>query len=459
MKIIVCGSGPVGYSIARQLAAEENDVTVIDIKTAQIRDISDSLDVTAFVGFPSHPPVLEEAGAADAQMIIAVTSSDETNMVVTQIAHTLFNIPIKIARIRHKNYLMPIWKDLYRHDHLPIDHIISPEIEVAKAIINRLHVPGAMDSIPFAEDLFKVVEIRCHEECPMKGRTIKDITNELGNVKVNIMGIHRAEELIIPKENETLAVGDELFFVADSEDVHAIMVSFGYGDKEARRVLILGGGNIGLFIAEALEKEANDINTKLIELSTERAEYVASKLPSTTVINGSSLDKDILFESGIEATETVIAVTNDDEVNILSSLLCKRFGAKRAFTLVNKGIAYNPLVSSFGIDVTINPREMTISSVLQHTRRGKVRAAHSICSGRGELLELEVMKHSTIIGNSISDLLLPDGVRVGAILRNEERIIPDDTITFLEKDRIIILSLTSEVRKVDKIFSTRLDYF
>jgi len=461
MKIIVCGAGPVGTGIARQLASEDNNVIVIDSSPEQIQRLNEYLDVSAVVGFPSYPDVLEDAGAANTEMIIAVTTSDEVNMIICQVAHSVFNIPIKIARIRNKSYLDAAWKDLYRHDHLPIDFIISPEKEVAKAIINRLHVPGAMNSIPFVNGRLKAIEVRCTGNCPSAGSSISSIKEEYPHLKMSVLGINRGGQLIVPQNGEEKILGgDELFFVADSEYVQEIMTIFGHEEKEARRVVIIGGGNIGFFIAEELENEKHgSINAKLIELNKERAEYIASRLPSTRVINGNSLDQEILFESNIESTETVIAVTNDDEVNILSCLLAKRFGTQRAFALVNKGRSYNPLVTSLGIDVTINPREMTVSSILQHTRKGKVSAAHSICGGKAEVIENEIVHHSTAIGMNINDLELPASVKIGAIFRDNEIIIPDDKTVIAEKDHVIILALISQIRKVDKIFSARLDYF
>ncbi len=459
MKIIICGGGQVGVGIARQLAGEGNDVTIIDPNPEIIQKINDTLDVSAIRGVPSHPPILESAGAADAEMIIAVTLSDEINMVVSQVAHSLFNIPVKIARIRHQNYLNPIWKDMYRQDHLPIDYIISPEKEVADAIINRLHVPGAMDSIPFGGERMNVVEVRCMDNCPLLNEPINHIYERFDNLRVSILGILRREMLIVPDPTEKIRAGDEIFFVADSQHLSKVMPLFGHEEKEAHRVLIIGGGNIGLFIAKALENEDTDINAKVIELNTDRAEYIATKLEHTTVINGSSLDQEILFEANIESIDTVIAVTNGDEVNILSSLLCKQYGAKMAFALINNSRSYSSLVGSLGVDVVINPREMTVSTILQHIRKGKVRAAHSICGGVAEILEIEAVNNSAIVDRTIADLHLPRGVRIGAILRHDEVIVPDDKTTILVNDRIILLSITSQLAKVDRIFSAKIDYF
>jgi len=457
MKIIVCGAGPVGVGIARQLASEDNSVVIIDSESDAVRKMNDSVDISALHGFPSHPSVLEDAGAKDAEMIIAVTTSDEVNMTICQIAHSLFNVPIKVARIRHQNYLDPIWKDLYRKAHLPIDFIISPEREVANAIINRLHIPGAMDTMSFADNAFKVIEIRCSEDNNALGKSIEEIYSS--GFKMSIIAINREGNIIIPNEKEIIKEGDEVFFIADTEHVHQIMIMFGYEEQEARRVLIVGGGNIGLYIGKMLEEEGHGISAKVIEIDKERAEFAASNLNQITVINGNALDREILQEANVEAVETVISVTDNDQVNILTSLICKKSGASRSFVLINNSSSYGPLISQLGIDVTVSPREMTVSTILQHTRSGKVWAANTICAGKAEIIEAEIVPHSAVIGNTIRDVSLPKGIIVGAILRGVDTIIPDQDTIIAENDHLIICCLTSLVTKVDKIFSKQLDYF
>ena len=459
MKIIVCGAGQVGSGIARQLSSEENDVTIIDQSPELISKINETLDVKAFVGVPSHPSVLEEAGAKYADMIIAVTTSDETNMMVCQVADSLFKMHTKIARIRHQNYLNPIWKNLYRKENLPIDYIISPEKEVAQAIMNRLHVPGAMDMIPFANGKLRVIEVRTATSCALINLPLVQVREILLDLSVSIIGLVRNDQFILPDKKETLKSGDAVFFVTGVEHVTEAMKIFGHKEKEARRVLIIGGGNIGFFLAQDLENEEHDINAKLIEINTERAEYIASKLTKTIVINGDALDEEILLEANIENTETVISVSNDDEVNILSSLLSKRSGCDRVITLINKGTSYASLMSSLGIDVIVNPRETTVSSILQHIRKGKVKAAHSICGGAAEIIEVEAPENSAVVGQTIDGIGIPKGAIIGAISRGEKVIIPRGDETVEEGDRILILSTLSDIKKVDEIFSESQDYF
>lgn len=459
MDIIVCGSGVVGRGIARQLALEGNNVTVLDDHAGNINSIQESLDVTAVKGFPSHPTALIEAGANDTEMIIAVTLSDEVNMVICQLAHSIFNIPIKIARVRHQNYLRPLFKELYARDHLPIDHIISPEREVASAVVSRLRVPGALTVIPFAEERFHTVEVRIEPESPLVGESIPSLYQSFDNPIMRVAGILRNEQFIIPNDNEVLLAGDELYFVARSEYVRTVMTKLGYGGKEARRIIIVGGGNIGVYIAEELEQEDEDINLKIIELDKERAEYAASTLSKTTVLYGSALDGNLLKEANISNTETMIAVTNDDEVNILCSLLGKRYGCNKVFTLINKGQSYDPLIASIGIDVTINPREVTVSGILRHTRKGQVSAAYSIAGGQAELLETIATKEANFLGKSIAALDLPKGIEVVAMLRGDDAIFPNEETYIEQDDHLIVVAETAQVQKLDKIFEATPEFY
>ena len=459
MRIIVCGAGQVGTSIARHLANEDNHVTVIDNVPELIGHISDTLDVKALVGHASHPTVLEEAGAHEADMLIAVTAYDEVNMVSCQVAHSLFNVPTKIARIRNQNYLKPVWKDLYRHDRLPIDVIISPEMEVARALNHRLHVPGAIDTIPFADGRVKVIAVRCTQECPILNLTLERIKREFKDMAVAIIGISREGHLLIPDDKERLQFGDQVYFVADSRHVTRAMGVFGYEEKEARRVIIVGGGNIGLFLSRQIEKEDQDVRLKIIEIDKDRADFIAERLMNTTVINGSALNREILSEVNVSESETFIAVTNDDEVNILSSLLAKQMHCKRAVTLINNSGAYADLVSSLGIDVAVQPKEITVSSILRHIRRGKIRSVHSICNGLAEIIEAEAFQNSPMVGRTIKDMDVPHGIVVGCILRENHVIIPDEDTVIRVGDHIIILSLANVVKKVEKIFSVKFEYF
>lgn len=458
MKIIVCGAGQVGTNIAKQLSKEDNDVTIIELHPDRITQISDTLDVNAYVGFCSHPKTLEEAGAAHADMIIAVTESDEINMITCQVAHSLFNVPVKIARIRHQNYLQNKWQDLFRKDHMPIDVIISPEIEVARALNHTLHVPGSIDSSPFAEGLLKTVSIRCSLNCPIVNKQVGRINEMISEINTSIIGIQRDQELIIPEDTDTIIENDEVFFVSEQQYVSKAMELFGHEEQEARSIIIIGGGNVGLYLALQLEFENHDTRIRIIEYDSERAEFIAQQLKRTSVINGNALEYEILQEASVAETETVIAVSNDDEVNILSSLLAKRFGCQRTVSLINRN-SYSPLISSLGIDVVMNPKEITVSSILQHIRKGKIRNVHSICNGSAEIIEAEAIEASPIVGKPVFNINREGEIKIGAIVRNNNVIIPTPDTIIQSHDRVIILCKVELVKNMEQIFAVKFEYF
>ena len=458
MKVIVCGAGQVGFNIARYLALEGNDVTVIDQRPDLVRRISDGLDVQGIVGHASHPDILEKAGAEDADMIIAVTHADEVNMVSCQIAHSIFDVPTKIARVRDQGYLQPIWANLYTRDHMPIDVIISPEIEVARAVTRRLQVPGAFEMIPLVDGKVKLLGVRCDEECPIVNTPLRQLTQLFPELDMIIVGIMRDDLPIVPSADDQMLPGDEVYFVVDSDQVARAMATFGHDEPEARRLLIFGGGNIGLFLAREIERNHPWVNAKVIEMDPDRAELAASELGRTVVLHGDVLDSDILEEANVAATETVVAVTNDDETNILASLLAKRYGCQRAVTLVNKG-TYEPLVTNLGIDVVVSPRNITVSTILQHVRRGRIHSVHTLREGFGELIEAEAMETSPLVGSPIKDAKLPSGVMLGAIVRQGEMVVPHGDTVVQANDRVVLFAAKESIRKVEKLFSVRLEYF
>ena len=458
MKILVCGAGEVGFSIARHLAMENNDVTVVDQSPELIQRVCETLDVKGVVGHASHPDILERAGVEDTNMIIAVTFADEVNMVACQIAHSLFDVPTKIARVRHKSYLKPIWANLFSRDHMPIDVIISPELEVARAVTRRLKVPGAFEMIPLVDDKVRLVGVRCEDTCPLINTPIRQLTQLFPDLNAVIVGLLRDATPIFPIADDEMLPGDEVYFVVESDQLGRAMTAFGHEETEARRLMILGGGNIGLFLAQEIEKEHSWVNAKIIEADAERAETVAGQLERTVVINGSVLDFDILEEANVAATETVVAVTNDDETNILASLLAKRYGCKRAITLINKS-TYEPLISSLGVDVVVSPRNITVSTILQHVRRGRIHSVHTLREGFGELIEAEALETSPLVGVPIKDANLPPGVMLGAIVRDGHVISPGGSTVIQLKDRVVLFAATESVRKVEEMFSVQLEYF
>ena len=458
MKVIVCGAGQVGFSIARHLALENNDVTVVDQEASLVRRIGDSLDVQAVVGHASRPDTLERAGAADADMLIAVTLSDEVNMIACQVAHSLFGLPTKIARVRHQSYLEPVWSNLFSRDNLPIDVIISPEFEVASAVTRRLQVPGAFEMIPLVNDKVKLIGVRCEDTCPLLNTPLRQLTQLFPDLNIVIVGIVRNGRSIIPTSQDTLIEEDEVYFVVDSGQLLRAMAAFGHEETEARRLLVFGGGNIGLFIAQQIETDHPWVNAKVIEMNPERAETIAKLLNRAVVLNGDVHDPDLLEEANVAETDTVVAVTDDDETNILSALLAKRHGSKRAVSLINKE-TYQPLITNLGIDVVVSPRNITVSTILQHVRRGRIYSVHSLREGFGELIEAEAMETSPLVGKPLRDVNLPAGVIIGAVVRGDEVIKPGGNTVVQAKDRIVLFASAESISKVEKFFSVQLEYF
>jgi len=458
MKVIICGAGQVGHSIATYLAKQNNDITVIDCSLELVQKIREQLDVQALAGHASDPDLLDHANASDADMLIAVTNSDEVNMVACQVAETLFKVPIKIARIRNRSYLKPTWSDLFGVQKLPIDYIISPEEEIAQAIYRRLEVPGVLDLVRFADEKVGVVALELEEECPVVDTPMGQLSELFPDLHITVMAIVRNQKMFIPKSSDQMRVGDTIYFAADQAHVERAMSVFGHEEKEARRIVIIGGGNVGLFLAEQLEKEAPHLTVKLIESGTERAEFIANLVKKTIVINGDGLEADILKEANISKTETVVAVTNDDEVNILSSLLAKQLGALRAITLINKPI-YGPLIASLGVDVYMDPKETTVSTILQHIRKGKIRNLHSVRYGEAEIMEAEVLETSPLFGKAFKDMNLPEGIVAGAVVRGDEVIMPRGETVLENNDRVVFLAFSNLIKKAEKLFAVRLDFF
>ena len=458
MKVIICGAGQVGFNIARYLALEDNEVTVIDQSSELTRKISDTLDVKAIHGLASHPNVLAQAGAVDADMLIAVTQADEVNMVACQVAHSLFEVTTKIARIRQQGYLEDKWANLYSRDHMPIDVVISPELEVARAVARRLRVPGAFDMISLVDDKVKLTGVRCGDDCPIVNTPLRQLTQLFPDLNITIVGIVRDNTPIIPTADDDMLPGDEVYFVADSAHIERAMAVFGHEESEARRMVIFGGGNIGEFLAGEIESNHPSVNLKVVENGKSRAERVARSLKRSVVLQGSVLDTEILEEANVASAGTVIAVTNDDETNILASLLAKRMGSRRAITLINSA-TYLPLMPSLGIDVVVSPRNITVSTILQHVRRGRIHSVHTIRDGFGEIIEAEAMETSGLVGMPLKETELPANVLVGAIVREDEVIVPRSDSVIQVNDRVVLFAAAEAVREVEKMFSVRLEYF
>ena len=450
MKSIICGAGVVGQSIAESLSKEDLEVTVIDESSEAIKKISDTLDVKTIIGAVSSPSILNLAGAKECDILIAVTKSDETNMIACQIGYSLFNIPTKIARIRQQDYLKDEWANLYNTENLPIDFIISPENEVAKAIYRRLHAPGSIDMLELADNRLKLIGLKCEENCPILNISLRKLSQTYSNVLSNILFIIRQDKKFVVDSKTTLEKNDIVYFVVDNLHFNESMKAFGHEETESQRVVIVGGGNIGYALSKRIEEEDKDVSTKLIELDKNRSKFLANNLKSVTVINGDTLESNILEEVNISNTDNFIAITDDDEVNILASLLAKRAGAQNCMTLVNNS-SYPSLLNNIGIDITIDPRLITISTILEKVRRGRIRSIYTLGDGFGEVIEAEILSNSAFANNKLKDMQLPKNIRVGAILRKGTIIIPNSETIFEINDDVVFFSETSFIKKLEKL--------
>lgn len=458
MKVVICGAGQVGASIAAYLSEEGNNVTVIDQNPNLIADLNESMNVTGLVGHAAHPDVLERAGAPDAEMLIAATYSDEVNMVACQIGHTLFNVPMKIARVRDQSYLNPTWSQLFSRDHMPIDVVISPEIEVARAIANRLRVPGAYNIIPLADGLVRAVSVICKPSCPLINTPLKHLSSMFPDLKVEVLAIIRNETKIIPTPNDEMLAGDEVYFVTATSHLKRAMTAFGYDTPETRRVLIVGAGKIGTKLAQDIRETMPEISVRMVEHNPETAQRVTEVLGDVMVLHGDALDRRILEEAAIDRTEVMVAVMNHDESNILSALLAKQYGCERTIALINNSF-FTPLVSTLGIDAVVNPRSITVSTILQHVRRGRVKAAHTLRDGFAEILEVEALDTSAVVNTPLHEVKKPKDMLFGLIVRGTEVIVPQSDTVIRPKDHVIILAAHGQVKKVEQMFAVRPEYF
>ncbi len=452
MKSIICGAGVVGQSIAEKLSKEGIDTTVVDESQELLKKISDNMDVKTVTGPASSPTILSAAGAKDCDILIAVTRSDETNMVACQIGYSLFKIPTKIARIRQQDYLKIEWSNLYTKDNMPIDAIISPENEVAKAIYRRIHAPGAIDMVELADNRLKLIGLKCEENSPVLNTTIRELSKKYQNILSNILFVSRNEDNFVVNSTTTLKLNDTVYFVVDNKDFDQVMKAFGHDEIEAQKIVIIGGGNIGFSLAKRIEEEDKNVSTNLIEFNKKRSEYLATNLNNVTVINGDGLENEILEEVNISNAGNFIAVTDDDEVNILSSLLAKRAGAQNCMTLINNS-SYSSLLNNIGIDITIDPKHVTISTILEKVRGGKIKSVYTLGDGFGEVIEAVILPNSAFANKKLKDMNLPKNIRVGAILRKDNIYIPNSETSFEVNDDVVFFSETNCIKKLEKLLS------
>ena len=452
MNIIICGAGRVGFTIAKLLTEQNHSITIIDQSSDDIQKIVETLDVKAIVGKATSPAILEKANTEDADMIIAVTKNDEINMLICQIAYSIFKVPKKIARIRSQEYLDPKFSSLFNKENLPIDYVISPEVEIAKSIQRKLEAPGALDNVPFADNKIRLLEILIDEKCPIYGIKLNDLTKKFPNLNAYVLGVIRNEKFITMKKNDKLNHNDKAYVVVNSIKMEETLKVFGHNEKISNKILIIGGGNIGYNLAKNIELSFESARVKIIEKDKNRAELIAKDLNDTIVINGNGLDEDVLNEANLDEVETVLALTNDDEDNLMVSVLVEKFSKnKRTMALINKP-NYSLLQSSLKIDDLIDPRMNTVSSILKHVHKGTIENAYTILNGEYEVIEADIIETSELINKELKNSKLPDEIRIGAILRGENMIIPTSSYVFQKDDTVVLLSKRDQLPTVENMF-------
>jgi trk system potassium uptake protein TrkA len=458
MKIIVCGAGQVGWQIARHLSSEDNDVTVIDNNAGLVRSVIDTLDVKGIPGFASHPDILGMAGARDADMIVAATHSDEVNMVTCQVAHSIFAVPRKIARLRSQAYLDAIYSDLYRRDHLPIDVVISPEKEVAEAALRRLSVPTAFDSELFLDGEAQFLGITLTEDCTVTNTPLSQLSELFSTLRALVVGIRRNGKLFVPERDDQLYPNDDVYLFTAVEDIERTMEIFGKSHSKAERFIIVGGGYVGRAIARRLERDGRKLRAKVIEKNREVAEQAADVLERTVVLHGDGLNIDLLEEANIGNADALLGVTDDDKTNLLSCARAKASGVPLTITLVNDPSMVG-LLSPLNIDAYINPRATTVSSILRHIRHGRIKAVYSIGDAEAEIIEAQVLGTSPVAGRRLSEIEWPPGAIVGAILKGGKITKPSGNTMIEEGDIVTVFVLRADVVQVEKLFQVTIDFF
>lgn len=458
MKVIICGAGQVGWQIARHLSSEKNDVTVVDNNPELIARATDTLDVSGITGFASYPDILERAGAKDADMIIAATFSDEVNMVTCQVAHSVFSIPRKIARLRAQSYLDVIYSDLYQRDHLPIDVVISPEQEVADDALQQLASPATFETEPFFSGGVHLIGITVGDNCAVLATQLRQLSELFSTLRAIIVGIRRDGVLFVPRADDELIIGDQIYICTHNEDLSRTLEIFGKKAKKQERVIIVGGGNVGLRVAQTLESGQSRMRAKMIERNRACAEHAADVLERTVVLHGDGLDMDLMEEANLKSCDALLAVTDDDKTNLLTCARAKAAGCPMVVALINDP-SLTTLKETLGIDAFINPRATTVSSILRHIRHGRVRSVYSIGDAEAEVIEAQVLSTSPIAGKRIRDIEFPTGTLIGSIKKGEEILRPSGNTKIEEGDLVVIFALSDVIPEVERLFQVNIDFF
>ena len=456
MKIIILGAGQVGSSVAANLVNEDNDITLVDINPSALQSISERFDLRTITGVASHPSILEKAGAKDAEMILAVTNCDEINMIACQVAYTLFHTPTKIARIREIEYLKN--HPLFAQEALPVDVLISPDRLVTEQIQKLIKHPGALQVLDFADGKAQMVVIKASYSGVLEGLSLRELKEKLKDIEYKIAIIYSSGKPVIPNADTIINTDDEIFFVSSQKSMNKLLQQIRIKDKPLKNIMISGGGNIGLRLAESLE---NEYKIKLLELDSKKASHAAEKLKNTIVLHGDATDEELLNEENIDGSDVFCALTNYDEVNIISSMLAKRLGARKVMALINRA-AYVDLVQSNAIDIAISPQQATIGSLLAHVRKGDVVLVHSLRRGAAEAIEAIAHGNessSKVVGKRIQDIDLPQGTTIAAIVRGDNVLMAKKKTIIETNDHVIlILSNKKHVKKVESLFQVDITF-
>ncbi len=457
MKILILGAGQVGSTVAENLVSEANDITVVDSDGEKLRQLQDRLDLRTLVGNAAHPSVLEQAGIADADMLLAVTQSDEVNLVACKLAYSLYNTPTRIARIRTTDYLNR--EAVFSKDNFCVDFSICPEQILTDYITKLIEFPEALQVLEFADGKVSLVAVRAFKGGMLVGKSLSYLRTHMPHVQTRVAAIFRKDRAIIPEGSTVVEEGDEIFFIAASDNIRRVLKEMRRMDKPAKRVMIVGGGNIGRRLARALEK---DYQVKLIEYNKKACQRLAGELTNTLVLNGDGTDEKLMQQENVGEIDVFCALTNDDENNIMSALLAKQGGAHKVLALINRG-AYVDLVQGGKIDIALSPAQVTIGSLLAYVRQGDVVAVHSLRRGAAEALELVAhgdRESSRVVGRRIEEIELPKGATIGALVRNGEVLMGHHDKMIEADDHVIVFVVDKKmVKKVEKLFQVSLGFF
>jgi len=456
MKIIILGAGQVGSTVAQTLASEANDITVVDQNPHLLAVLQEHSDIRTITGQASYPDVLQQAGIEDADMILAVTNSDEINMIACQIAHSLFHTPLRLARVRARNYLA--YPKLFTPDAVPVNFIISPEQLVVTFIQHLIESPGVLQILDFADGKAQLVAVKAHHGGALIGQELRALPGLIPSVETRVVAVFRRDRAIIPEGDTVIEAGDEIFFLAAKRHIPAVVAAFRRSDKPNRRIIIAGGGNIGMRLAETIER---NYHVKIIEIDPARCRTLAESLHRTVVLHGDAADQDLLIQEDIEDTDLYCAVSNDDEANILSAMLAKRLGARKVVSIINRS-SYVELAQGTAVDIALSPAQVTIGALLAHIRRGDVVAVHSLRRGAAEAIE--VIAHgdrdtSQVVGRRIDELPLPEGTMIGVIARDEKLVFPHRETVIESKDHVVLfLADKRRIIDVERLFQVSITF-